>query len=231
VNDPWEKPIVILGGFLSTPMLYERMRQCLASLTGQPVYVAAARTPDWFCAVSRTGWAHLLQKLDRAVRDAAQRSPAGKVTLVGHSSGGVIGRLYLASEPFEGRVYNGLERVDLLVSLGSPHHNRHVGRIRQWVDQHYPGSYYVPAVRYVSVAGKSVRGDRHGSLAQRWAHHAYARLCGEGRVWGDGLVPVQSALLAGSQQITLEGVTHFGQEWYGSERAVARWWQATLAGE
>ena len=223
-----EQPTVILGGFLSSPTLYRTMSRSLQRMTGQPVWVVDASTLDWMSSVSMAGWAHLLQKLDRKAKQAVPNSPTGRITLVGHSSGGIVARLYLAPEPFRGRAYCGLERVSLLITLGSPHQNQRVGRIRQWVNQRYPGTYYTPSVRYVSVAGKSIRGSQTGSVAERWAYYSYARLCGEGQVWGDGLVPIQSAHLAGSQQITLDQVSHFGiagKLWYGSEIAVSRWWQ------
>ncbi len=50
---------------------------------------------------------------------------------------------------------------------------------------------------------------------------------GDGDVWGDGLVPVASALLRGSQQLTLDGVSHFtgfGGPWYGAIEVIPQWW-------
>ncbi|HIE37653.1 MAG TPA: hypothetical protein EYH30_00465 [Anaerolineales bacterium] len=167
-----------------------------------------------------------------AVRGAARLSTTGRVTLIGHSSGGVMGRLYLSPRPFLGPAFYGLEYVDLLVTLGSPHYNWRGGRMRRWVEEQYPGAYFAPQVRYVSVAGKLLRGDRAGSLRERLAYRFYERLCGDGRAWGDGSVPVPSALLHGSRQVVLEGVGHFagfGGPWYGTEGVVPRWWNAGVA--
>jgi hypothetical protein len=47
------------------------------------------------------------------------------------------------------------------------------------------------------------------------------------------LVPVGSALLAGSRQLVLPGVAHggaFGSRWYGSPEVVAQWWQCAASG-
>ena len=41
-----------------------------------------------------------------------QPIPSGRVTLVGHSSGGIMLRLFLDDQPFEGRRWNGRARVD-----------------------------------------------------------------------------------------------------------------------
>ena len=234
--DPVRQPIVILGGFLSFPRLYQDMRAVLAQIVGQPVWIVEAWPHDWVRTVSPAGWAHLLGQLERTVQHAVRDSVTGKVTLIGHSSGGVMARLYLADQsirrptPFAGKLmghaYCGLDKVDRLITLGSPHYNLRVGRMRRLVEEQYPGSYF-PQVRYASVAGKGTMGRRHGSLRERWAYRSYERLSGEGDVWGDGLVPVSSALLHGSQQIVLEDVGHFagfGRSWYGTPEIVSRWW-------
>jgi len=223
------QPIVIFGGFLSFPGAYRGMHDTLAQITGQPVWIVEARSYDWIRTISRKGWTYLLRKLERAVHQAVRHSTTGKVTLVGHSAGGVMARLYLSPKPFLGHAYSGLDHVDHLITLGSPHYNQRGGQMRRWVDDQYPGAYFAPQVEYTSVAGKAIRGNRHGSFRERWAHRFYERLGGDGKAWGDGLVPAGSALLRESQQITLEGVSHFtgfGGPWYGTAEVVPQWWDA-----
>ena len=171
----------------------------------------------------------LLRKLEHAVHQAVRHSTTGKVTLVGHSAGGVMARLYLSPKPFLGHAYRGLDYVDHLITLGSPHYNQRGGQMRRWVDEQYPGTYFAPQVEYTSVAGKAIRGNRRGSFRGRWAYRFYERLSGAGNAWGDGLVSAASALLRESQQITLEGVSHFtgfGGPWYGTAEVVPQWWDA-----
>ena len=139
--------------------------------------------------------------------------------------------MYLSPDPFLGHAYRGLEYVEHLITLGSPHRNgrrlMYGGLMSNWVDSLYPGAFFVPDVRYTSIAGRAVYGDRDGSLAQRHAYRVYQGIIGEGNVWGDGLIPVAAALLSGAQQITLDGVVHFagfGGPWYGSPEVVERWW-------
>lgn len=226
-------PIVIMGGFLSQPSVYSRMRDWLARRTEQPVRVVDVATHEWLPSMRPEGWAHLLDKLRRAVHRAADSSATGRITLIGHSAGGVVGRLFLSPEPFQGRCYRGLEHVAHLITLGSPHGNRRGSRMRRWVDQQYPGSYFA-SVRYTSVAGRIIRGRRFGSVREGWAYACYQRLCGDGNVWGDGLVPLSSQLLSGSQQVVLEGVSHFtgfGGPWYGSAPVIPRWWDACMANQ
>lgn len=224
--------IVILGGFMSMSTVYNTMRSALVRLTGQPVYVVETRGIDWIPSLLPAGWLHVLHKLDRTVRRAAGLAASRRVTLIGHSAGGVLGRLYLSPEPFLGQVFGGLERVGRLITLGSPHYNEcrwlHGGMMARWVEDRVPAAHFAPRVQYCSVAGKLVRGDSHGSLRERQAYGFYGRIGGEGDAWGDGLVPVASASLAGSQQIILEGVGHFagfGGPWYGTEETIAAWWQ------
>jgi hypothetical protein len=59
------------------------------------------------------------------------------------------------------------------------------------------------------------------------APSAYRNSSGDANDQGDGLVPVRSALLEGSETVVLEGVAHggaFGPRWYGTPEVVARWW-------
>jgi len=72
-----------------------------------------------------------------------------------------------------------------------------------------------------------LRGDRAGSRSQRWAYDRYQEICGQGNAWGDGLIPIQAALLKGSDQVILDGISHysvFGNPWYGSSAAIPKWW-------
>jgi pimeloyl-ACP methyl ester carboxylesterase len=228
------EPIVIFGGFLSADWVYHGLRDTLTKLTGRPVSIVNTHGPEWLGTVIRPGWVGLLRKLDRAVQAAARQSSTGKVTLIGHSAGGVLARLYLSDRPFLGYAYRGLDRVSQLITLGSPHHNRggltHGGRLSHWIEHHYPGAYFAPRVTYISVAGKSRRGDRAGTRAERFAYDVYRDMCGSSDTWGDGLIPIESAVLHGSRAIVLDGVSHysvFGDPWYGSETSVPLWWLAS----
>lgn len=225
-----EEPIVIIGGFLSSSALYLRMKDRLVARTGQPVSIVRIQSFDWLAAIVPACWPRLLRQLGRAVHAAARDSATGKVTLVGHSAGGVLARLYLSPEPFLGRSYRGLDYVDHLITLGSPHYNRrrwiYGGMMSNWVDKRQPGAFFAPQVRYTSVAGKLTRGDRHGSPHERHTYALYRDMIGDGAVWGDGLIPVSAALLQGSRHVVLDGVGHFagfGGPWYGAEGVILRW--------
>jgi pimeloyl-ACP methyl ester carboxylesterase len=226
-------PVVILGGFFSTRRDYWEMQPALEKLTGQKVAVVRTTRLDWFLSLRPAGWTRILKKLDRTVRSTLEKSGADKVVLVGHSTGGVMGRLYLSPEPFRGRSFAGHQVVRALVTLGSPHRNdggRDGGSaMRRWVNETNPGARFTPAVRYVSVAGNSLLGDRNGTSRERAAYRSYKLLCGRGDVWGDGVVPLCAAHLDGAAAVDLDGVFHSpkrGRPWYGNTNVVRQWWEA-----
>jgi pimeloyl-ACP methyl ester carboxylesterase len=226
---PVTRPIVILGGMLSSPQHYRDMRTTLAELTGRPVHVVPVFGHDWLGMMSRAGWAHVLRKLVRVVEQARAESPGEKITLVGHSAGGVIGRVYLGAQPFLGQVYDGARYVDSLITLGSPHYTHQRMPTWRWVEDHYPRVCCAPAVRYACVAGAALHGSLRGSAQEGMAYSVYRPLCGDGLAWGDGLVPVRSALLEGAQHFVMDGVGHSGsfrRVWYGTPDVVRQWWRA-----
>ncbi len=232
------QPIVILGGFLITQEAYQPMRQRLAELSGQAlerVELVPVGRLEWLLTVFPWAWARILDRVAAAVERQASGSPTGGVTLVGHSSGGIMARLFLDDRPFEGRRWNGRARVNTLVMLGSPHTALKATPLRQKVARELPGCVFAPAVRYVSVAGAvdldPARGEA-SDTARRMAPTAYRNSTGDANDQGDGLVPVRSALLEGSEEVVLEGVAHggaFGPIWYGSPEVVTRWWAAVSA--
>ncbi|MFM7733901.1 MAG: esterase/lipase family protein [Cyanobium sp.] len=225
------QPIVILGGFLITEEAYQPMVDTLARLSGQQVELVPVGRLEWLLTVRAFAWARILDRVAAAVARQAQLSPTGRVTLVGHSSGGVMLRLFLDDQPFEGRRWNGRALADTLVILGSPHTALKATPLRQLVARRLPGCAF-PAVRDVSVAGvvdlDAARGEA-SATARRMAPTAYRNSSGDADDRGDGLVPVGSALLEGSQALVLEGVAHggaYGPRWYGTPSVVERWWAA-----
>lgn len=234
----FEQPIVILGGFMSFSGLYAAMSSALQELTGQPTTVVDVQSLDWLPSLTPLGWKLLLDRLDAEVQKAVQPSPTGRAALVGHSAGGVLARLYLSPRPFLGRSYNGLALVNQLITLGSPHHNQqrwmYGGMMSRWVERRLPGACFSSVVRYTSVAGKLTRGRRRGSFAERQAHRFYRSISRDGDSWGDGLVPIRSALLQGAHHIVLDGVGHapgFGGPWYGSKQIIPLWWAAATGAD
>jgi hypothetical protein len=231
------QPIVLLGGFLISAEAYGPMQNRLEALAGQPVRLVEVGRAEWLLTVFPFAWARILDRVAVAVRQQAATSPTGRVTLIGHSSGGIMLRLFLDDQPFQGRRYGGRTLADTLVTLGSPHTALRATVLRRMVDRRLPGASFAAAtdghsVRYVSVAGDLDLHDLGTTpMARRLAPTAYRNSSGDPHDRGDGLVPVASALLAGAEHRVLEGVAHggaFGSRWYGSPEVVERWWRSLV---
>ena len=222
------QPVVILGGFLITDEAYGPMAEWLSAQGGIDVSVVHASRLDWLLTSSAWGWQRLLKRVDHCVRQARDRCGGAPVTLIGHSSGGVMLRLYLAEHGLEGASLNGQKLCNRLISLGSPHQAKRATRLRALVDRLHPGCAFAPEVDYVSVAGRlDLSSPQASDFARRSAANSYRQIGAQPEDPGDGLVPVNSAWLKDSRLIELEATAHgglFGQPWYGSIERVSQWW-------
>jgi hypothetical protein len=225
-------PILVLGGFLIGAEAYGPLVASLELLSGGPVVLVPVSRLDWLLTLFPFGWARLLDRVAPLAAELAARSPSGRITLVGHSSGGILMRLFLADGPFEGRRYNGRRLADTLVMLGSPHTALKATAMRARVARELPGAFFASAesdpVRYLAVAGAIDLAEEAGqasATAHRLAPTAYRNSTGDPADRGDGLVPVDSALLEGAEAVVLEGVAH-GGPLDPSGTAPRRWWSA-----
>ena len=224
--DP-QQPVVILGGFLITEEAYQPMADWL---TGQGVIdaeVVPVSRYDWLLTSWGFGWRRVLDRVDALVRELQSKSPSGRVTLIGHSSGGVMLRLYLSDQPFQGRCYGGSSRCDRLITLGSPHQAVRATPLRAMVDRCFPGCHEA-GVDYVAIAAElDLESANASSFSRRSAKGSYRSIIGSTDVAGDGLVPVDSALLRGARQLTLPDTAHgglFGSTWYATAARLEHWW-------
>jgi len=226
------KATVILGGFLSHPSFYTDMKERIEALSGSEARIVPVSPSFWPVTAFPRGWKSVLNRLDRALGKLQELMEGVQVTLVGHSIGGVLGRLYLH---FPAAVQHGWQRqgsITRLVTLGSPHINRrrwtHGGQISRTAEYWARTSPIRKNVDIICIAGKKILGNRRGNFLQRRALAAYKRIGGEGEVWGDGIIPVESALLPGANHIVLEDAAHYspsGGAWYGKADVVSRWWR------
>jgi pimeloyl-ACP methyl ester carboxylesterase len=231
--DP-QQPVVILGGFLITAEAYESMAESLKHKGICNVLVVPMSRLDWLLTIWRFGWRRVLDRVDDIVKHVQHHSLSGKVTLIGHSSGGVMLRLYLSDEPFEGRIYAGSKRCDRLVTLGSPHQAVRATPLRAMVDRRFPGC-HESDVDYVAIAGKlDLSSGNASAFSRRSAKASYQRAIDDEGCLGDGLVPVESALLTGARSLIQDDTAHgglFGDIWYASTRRLEAWWDFVVGSE
>ena len=221
-------PIVVVGAFTAWPANYRDFASILREVSGSEVHIAGITPLDWLLGSIR-GYGQLVFGLASAVDRALLGSESKKVVLIGHSAGGLACRVYLGGDPpYGGRRYSGHRRVSQLITLGSPHTIEKKGPAPiALVNDLFPGALHKESgLRYLSVAGDAVNGASSAKARRR-----YERLVDDGRLAGDGVVPVPAALLPDSDIEVLDGVYHNRRlgGWYGSDReTVERWWPGDL---
>ena len=222
-------PIVIVGGATWWPSGYRNFANTLREISGSEVHVAPVTPLDWAIGYVR-GFGQLVFDVASTVDRALLESESKKAVLVGHSAGGLACRVYIGGDPpYGGRRYSGHRRVSHLITLGTPHNVRDNARLSPIarVNELFPGVLHTDSdLRYLSVAGDAVDGASSGKFRKR-----YERFVEDGRVDGDGVVPVEAALLPGSESVVVDGVHHNRRLglWYGSDReTIGRWWPEEL---
>ena len=205
-------------------------------------------------------YAWFINRLRADIEEAHAQSGGKRVLLIGHSAGGWLARAALADGAWSAGnddAVNAAELVSGLVTLGTPHFPPPDGTpdmtqgVLKYVDECYPGAFLgEKGIGYVCVGGDAIVGDnsrattpteasvdniysmRGEGSASRVAYNSYLMTCGRGDVTGDGVVPLEWTLLAGSNQLVLPGVLHSINEagttmpterWYGSEKIVDQW--------
>ena len=223
-------PIVIVGGATWWPSSYRGLAAALREASGSEVHVAPITPLDWALGYFR-GFGQLVFEVASTVDRALLRSEAKEAVLVGHSAGGLACRVFIGGDPpYGGRRYSGHRRVSHLITLGTPHaptNQTPIPPIAR-VNDLFPGALHAGSgLRYLSVAGNAVDGSSSAKVRRR-----YERFVEDGRVAGDGVVPVEAALLpGGSESAVLDGLYHNRRlgPWYGSDReTVGRWWPEEL---
>lgn len=243
-------PVVLfVGGFLTTPGWYRPLGAALRERGAADVVLAPVYPPDWILAAVR-GLGPIATRVGRALLEAGQvsaASPASRgapVLYVGHSGGGIVGRLLTSPVPFEGRRLNASGRIGALVTLGTPHL---VGDDARWgsrvaeagarfANRHVPGAFFAPTTSYVAVGSRFIAGypeTEDGRSRFMWRLYEDVHPSPDALpVLGDGLVPLTSALLPGARHVVLEDAVHgpgVRSPWYGQDAQLDAWWPVALA--
>jgi pimeloyl-ACP methyl ester carboxylesterase len=240
--------VLVLGGFLTSPPLYRPFAARLRDRGAADVVVGSVWTMDWLLAASR-GLGPILTRSGRALLASSARSEqlaqGAPVMVIGHSAGGMSARILTAREPFAGRRLNASGRIGAIVTLGTPHvvsldHDpRRAGtEAAAFANRVVPGPAFAPGTGYLAVGSRRMTGRPHGTLRERRAWRVYRTLVPDpvaadaaGEITGDGLIPLECALLPGARAITLDDADHgqsIGTDWYGAERFIDAWWPTAV---
>ncbi len=221
-------PVIILGGFLVTSEAYFQIRNFLEGSCNRRVYIVEVTRGDWLKSNTIKGWINILDKVQETVSKVIFETKTEKIDFIGHSSGGIMLRLYLSDQLFGGNKYNGKLFTENLITLGSPNQASRATKLREFVDKEYPGSFF-NEVNYISVGGTvDIRSKEASFLTKVLARRSYESISGDFNCEGDGLVPLSSSLLVGSYQVIIKDTFHggiFGKHWYGSSSRVNVWWR------
>jgi hypothetical protein len=239
-----ERPhVLIVGGLLTPPMGYRRMRRRLLDRGAARVDIAPVSVLDWAWA-GLNGFGALQRKVARAI--GRTRAGSGRpIIVVGHSGGGLLARLAMSDTPYRGQVGGAASMVGCLVTLGSPHdlhraplERAHEGvRLAAFLARWQPGAEHQPPTGYVTVASDAVsplptgRPVRRGGPLARLQGAFFRRVTGPTLASGsDGMVSLSLAHLPGARQVTLHGTYHgvLGSPWYGDADAIDQWWPHAL---
>jgi hypothetical protein len=188
----------------------------------------ALRDPRWWqgCLPPRPAVDWYVRRIEEAVEEAAAALAAdgdgdaegpGRLTLLSHSAGGWIGRVYLRDyrrsrqeEEREGAAPSSSSAaaslIDRFVSLGSPHRAPPKGvegvvdqtrGILTWVEDNCPGAHlHDEGVRYVTIAGRLVQGLALGTAEEEEEEKAAAAAAKE-KEQSDGPLGRVARLVAG----------------------------------
>ncbi|KFK25991.1 hydrolase-like protein [Arabis alpina] len=168
------RPAVILPGLGNNSGDYKKLEVTLGEY-GVPVVVAAVSRIDWLRnaagLVDPAYWRGTLRprpvldwylkRIDDAVREANELARGQRLSLIGHSAGGWLARVYMEEY--------GNSDISLLLTLGTPHLPPPRGQsgvidqtrgLLYYVEEHCAKAVYTPELRYVCIAGRYIRGAR-----------------------------------------------------------------------
>ena len=235
MRSPMPLPTVILPGYLASALPYQEMEKALVS-QGFPAVTVPLRRRDWLPTVGGRSVINIIKILDATAQRVMMDHRSNSINLVGHSAGGWISRIYIGEAAYNIHSSDrqrttpraARSHVTKLVTLGTPHtsQERWTRKNLDFVNQTYPGAFY-DDIDYICIVGKAVKGTEGGWFTA----NSYRLTSGDESAWGDGIVPVSAAHLAGAQNVTLPEVYHSpspGRLWYGS-KLVAEDWSQWLA--
>ncbi|CAB1120251.1 unnamed protein product [Ectocarpus sp. CCAP 1310/34] len=250
-------PVLICPAQLSVPGDYRQMVTELKK-RGFPAYCADLTRFGWITGLLPSALSpeyvkgeltpantlkFYYEAIDRALEEIKERHPGQGMHVIGHSIGGWVARAWLA----EGCADADRENVLSLTTLGTPNTGppedaglwAAVDQTRgllKYINARFPGA-HVEGVRYTSVAGTALEGKLPGSVEEMLAYVSYLPLCGDGGSRGDGIIPLDVAVLEGSTVVELPSSKHsgfipfpgdaidLGEDflWYGSSSLMDSW--------
>jgi triacylglycerol lipase len=181
--------ILLLHGILGQELVYWNLLK--KYLRDDEYHFHEVRLPFLGFGDLRKSAAKVGQAVDDLLRDCPREMSHGRVDIVAHSAGGLAARYYV-------KFLGGDRRVRTLVTLGTPHHGTITSFLAPWATvarQTLPASEFL---QELNEGHETVPGVKFTSI--------YSNT--------DGIVvPPNSAVLDGADNVRIGGLTHWGFLW------------------
>jgi hypothetical protein len=228
---------------MTSPWEYLVMRRDLVRAGAERVWIAPVLGVHWL--LSTFIGLGSATSVVAATIDALARADGRPILVIGHSGGGILGRLATATRSFEGARLARPGGVGALVTLGTPHgatrvdgsFGRHGRRAVAFLARHGAAPDAPPTLTVGSdfdAAREGGGGHAVRRLRAELARATYFALRGRPAEdpKGDGMVPLETAFVPGSVQIRLRGIAHaplvWLAPWYGAPDGIAQWWDEAV---
>lgn len=182
-------PVVFVHGFTGSSSSYDDMKQWLVSQGWPSNYLFAIQYSD--TTGSNVKNANELQSF---IKNVLRQTKASKVDIVAHSMGGLSTRYYV-------KYLDGAQKVDDVITLGSPHHGTNSSYFGLWTEgarEMVPGSAFLNDLNSVD---ETPNGSDSTSVIQYTSIFSSA----------DTVInPYTSSIIEGADNVEISGVSHSG---------------------
>lgn len=182
-------PVVFVHGFTGSSSSYDDMKQWLVSQGWPSNYLFAIQYSD--TTGSNVKNANELQSF---IKNVLRQTKASKVDIVAHSMGGLSTRYYV-------KYLDGAQKVDDVITLGSPHHGTNSSYFGLWTEgarEMVPGSAFLNDLNSVD---ETPNGSDSTSVIQYTSIFSSA----------DTVInPYTSSIIDGADNVEISGVSHSG---------------------
>ncbi|UYZ20066.1 esterase/lipase family protein [Mesobacillus jeotgali] len=182
-------PVVFVHGFTGSSSSFDNMKQWLISQGWPSDYLYAIQYSN--TTGSSVDNAYELQSF---VKNILRKTKASKVDIVAHSMGGLSTRYYV-------KYLEGAQKVDDVVTLGSPHHGTNSSYFGLWTEgarEMVPGSTFLNELNSVD---ETPNGSDASAAIQYTSIYSSA----------DTVInPYTSSIIEGAENIEISGVSHSG---------------------
>ncbi|MBS8264195.1 triacylglycerol lipase [Mesobacillus boroniphilus] len=192
-----KNPVVFVHGFTGSSSSFDNMKQWLISQGWPSNYLYAIQYSN--TTGSSIDNAYELQMF---VKNVLRQTKASKVDIVAHSMGGLSTRYYV-------KHLEGAQKVDDVVTLGSPHHGTNSSYFGLWTEgarEMVPGSAFLNDLNSVD---ETPNGSDTSAVIQYTSIYSSA----------DTIInPYTSSIIDGAANVEISGVSHSGLLSDGSVR-------------